>query len=70
MPTTRAEILAWRQQHFKVSVEPDDTPEAPDELLLQITHNGYQWTTLALSPEEAKQVVRALNLYLDQLDPA
>jgi len=62
--------LKYRAARFKVKVEPDDTPAIPDELLLKISHNGYQWTTLSLSPDEARQVARKLNLYLDQLDPA
>jgi hypothetical protein len=58
------EGLVFRQKHFAVKIEKSTWIEANDEVLLRVTHNGYQWSTLPLLPEEAEKVLEALRVFL------
>lgn len=52
--------LNRRIKDFKVKIEKADFPETPDEIELDITHDGYHWTGINLSKREAEQVILAL----------
>lgn len=38
------------------------------EMDISITHNGYQWTTVRIDPDEWPEVVAAVDKYLDSLN--
>jgi hypothetical protein len=43
-----------RLSNFKIEVTDQRFPVFPGEKLLHFTHNGYQWSTVALSPREIR----------------
>ncbi len=61
----KADLLKSRKKHFKVEVRVEIPLSYEDEFQLSITHNGNQWQQLSLLPDEAKQIIEALNEYLE-----
>lgn len=57
---TESTSLKYRREKFACKVEPADFPEAPGEITLKVTQNGYQWAHLTLLPEEAEKVAALL----------
>lgn len=54
----------YREKKFAVEIEPCRMPMVKNELKVSITHNGYQWESFSLSPEEAWKISRDLTGYL------
>ena len=55
----------YRESHFRVKADSNERPWLSDEeLSLSITHNGYQWTSVALTEAEAVAVIAELRRYL------
>lgn len=50
----------YRQKKFAVEVTPARHAEVEGEITISITHNGYQWQSMELTPEEVEKVVKAL----------
>lgn len=50
---------------FKAVIEPTkfSSPGAKD---LKITHNGYQWTEITLTPDEMHSVACVIQSYLEE----
>jgi len=64
-PTSwHVDIIAYRRQHFAVAVNPNRYASALGELSLEVTHNGHQWRSISLLPEEAQRVIEALTAAL------
>lgn len=55
-----ADLLKYRQDNFAVEVSPVRHPAASGEISLSITHNGRQWQSVTLLPEEVAIVIDAL----------
>lgn len=55
---------SYRQKKFAVEVGPANHPMITGEMKISITHNGYQWASLALSPDEARKLITEINKYL------
>ena len=51
-------LLEHRAKNFSVTVE--KSRWYPGEISLSITHNGYQWNTITLLPNEIDAVIAAL----------
>lgn len=51
-------LFEFREKNFAVKVEPSRWH--PGEIALSITHNGYQWSTITLLPNEIDAVIKAL----------
>lgn len=49
-----------RKKNFRVEVGRSTFPEAREELVLSVTHNGHHWSSVILTPDEAAQVIKAL----------
>ena len=62
---SRGEMRAYRASKFAIEVG-KDRHGIDGEIALSITHNGYQWQTVALFPDEARKVIKALSDYLDK----
>ena len=54
-------LVRSREERTKVTVEKLRFSDYPDECLLSITHNGYQWSSLNLSKTEAIEVIKKLS---------
>ncbi len=61
----KADLLKSRKKHFKIEVGVKLPLGYEDEFQLSVTHNGNQWQGLSLLPDEAKQIIEALNEYLE-----
>lgn len=56
-----AEHIAFREANFVLEFAPPHTkPLVPGEMVLRVTHNGYQWSGIQLSPHEGYAVARRL----------
>ena len=53
-------IIESRKKKFAVAIEDVRHPFAEGEIRLMVTHNGYQWSSMSLLPDEAKQVIATL----------
>jgi hypothetical protein len=51
-------LTEHRRENFAVEVTQARTSK--HELLLSVTHNGSQWTSINLLPDEAQRVIAAL----------
>ena len=51
----------YRIKNFAVEVKSARYRDFDGEITLSITHNGRQWNSINLSPEEARKVVTALS---------
>jgi hypothetical protein len=56
----REDLREYRRKNFKVEVTKQRSPNFAGELSLSVTHNGYQWQSVGLMPDEAAQVIEAL----------
>ncbi len=54
------ELLKYREKHFKVEMHKPHGGGYPDEYCVSVTHNGRQYASIALLPNEAKAVVNAI----------
>jgi hypothetical protein len=61
-----ARALEYRKENFDVSVEPHRSPIEHGEILLRITHNGYQWETVSLLRSEVSKVIAALSPFAEK----
>lgn len=52
---------------FAVEVKPDRHEEG--SFSVEITHNGYQWQSIRLTPEQARKVIAAMQTYLGHTLP-
>jgi len=55
------------ERKFAISAKALEFPKAKDEFLLAITHDSFNWETLAITPNEAKKIIETLQLYLMNL---
>lgn len=53
-------LLEYRKRNFAVKIEPSRHADEQGEIVLSVTHNGYQWTSISLLKSEIPQVVKAL----------
>jgi len=53
-----------REKHFAIEIGEASGPRVRGEIKLSVTHNGYQWSSLALSPEEALLLCANITAYL------
>lgn len=60
---SREEMAMYRTANHKVTTEPSMHGDYPNECLLKVTHNGYQWQSVSLSEQEAKEVINELSKY-------
>lgn len=60
-------IEEYRKAKFRVKVNSNEDRSYLDseEMALSVTHNGYQWTSIALTEAEAVAVIRELRGFLD-----
>ena len=60
------ELIQYRKEHFAVEIkEVHGSLMYKDEKVLSVTHNGNQWTSIALNRAEASQVITALSIWLE-----
>ncbi len=62
------ELINHRIKNFNCRIEPCRHPIVENELNLSVTHNGKQWSTISLTPDEAKTVIMRLKEYLEEKD--
>lgn len=55
-----------RREGFAVNI--NESRYRPGEKSLNITHNGYQWTTASLTIDEMRAVVKCMNEHLEEED--
>jgi hypothetical protein len=63
-------MLQRRNEKFLVQIKklvPKPKLFDYDELLLEITHNGYQWISIGLTIDEARKTIVALQRYLEEI---
>jgi hypothetical protein len=53
-------LLRYRKDHFGVEVRLSRNPEYEGEKVLSVTHNGNQWQSIGLLPDEILKVITAL----------
>lgn len=53
---------------FKVIVRTSRDSEKDRTIVLEVTHNGRQWSGICLSPSEAEEIINALRDYLNSGD--
>ncbi len=53
-------MIEHRRKHFAVEVVPARHPSDTGEVTLSVTHNGNQWTSISLLPNEVEAVLMAL----------
>jgi hypothetical protein len=56
----QAQLLAYRKAHFDVDITSPRQPHEEGEIVLSVTHNGNQWQSISLLPDEVKKVISAL----------
>jgi hypothetical protein len=54
---TKTDLEQRRKKNFKAEIKPDAFDK---ELYLSITHNGYQWSSVALNHDEMAIVIEVL----------
>lgn len=59
-------LLAYRKKHFKAQVGKPYGSEDTDEITLQVTHNGYQWSSISFLPHELKKTIKVLQAALEK----
>ena len=63
MSDWKKDMLKFRAENFAVKVAVLRSPIEGNEVALSITHNGFQWHTIALRGEEVDAVIKALTNY-------
>lgn len=58
----------YREKKFAVEVGPANHPMTTGEMKISLTHNGYQWTSLALSPAEGRKLIAEIEAYLTKIN--
>lgn len=61
------ECIRRREKNFAVEIEPYRYADITSEFTLRITHNGYQWSGINLSPDEARKIISLLTSHLSTL---
>jgi hypothetical protein len=59
----RARLAESRAKNFSVSIDSTDSIQESD-FSLNVTHNGYQWTSIKINIDEAKQIHSALTDFI------
>ena len=55
-----------RSEVFDVKLKKDKYwSDHEDEVILSVTHNGWQWQGIALLPEEAARVIKVLSEHME-----
>ena len=57
--------LKHREEHGRVVVEQDRCRDYEDEITLKVTHNGYQYSCISLSKQEATKAVELLRAHFN-----
>ena len=57
------EAVQRRRKNFAVKFEPVRDPMEPGEFQMLVTHNGWQWSGISLTPRELTSVLKALKAY-------
>lgn len=57
---TKLDLENCRRKDFRVEVKRPLIPGEPGEITLTTTSNGYQWTSINLTPIERLKVIKAL----------
>ena len=65
---TKQHLLDYRRKHFAVEVKPSHSPEHDGELTMSVTHNGRQWHSTGLMPDEAIRIIHALEAAIIRKD--
>jgi hypothetical protein len=60
----REQLTKHRKDHFAAEVEAVLHPICEGEFALRTTTNGFQWMSISLLPDEARQVIKLLEEYL------
>lgn len=60
----KASGIASREANFDAIIRHTDSKWYGRELALRVTHNGFQWNEISLTPSEAEHVHRILSLAL------
>lgn len=58
------EILESRNQNFKVEIH-EETRRLPQEKLLRVTYNGYQYSSISFLPHEGVAIIKAIQKSLE-----
>lgn len=58
------DMIKYRKENFAVEVCLDNHPVDEGEIVLSVTHNGYQWSSICLLPYEASAVIKALKKFM------
>ncbi|MGV8130512.1 MAG: hypothetical protein ACP5N7_00240 [Candidatus Pacearchaeota archaeon] len=58
----------YREEKFYATAEKlKDQYLYDNELILSVSHNGYQSSSISLSPRETKKVIKVLTMYLKSI---
>ena len=57
-----------RIENFKVGIRVRNYGLMENEFELSITHNGYQWNSITLSPEEGRRIIAVISHHLREND--
>lgn len=52
-----------RKEKFAIKIEKERFPDVPEERTVHVTHNGYQWQGMSLSPGEARKLITELEKF-------
>lgn len=58
---TDERYLEYRRKHFAIEIKPARDPDVEGEIAVSMTHNGRQWSTFNLTPEEVVKLIAALS---------
>lgn len=65
MTDDRDLCLKHREEHGRVVLEQDRYRDYEDEITLKVTHNGYQYSCISLSKQEATKAVELLRAHFN-----
>jgi hypothetical protein len=64
--TWKHDLAEYRKKKFKAEIKPSDHPMIEGEMSISVTHNGYQWMSISLSPDELKKVYKIIKNHLEK----
>ncbi len=61
MDQDNLDLLKHRKENFRIGIDRLGVPHPKlEEIVLKITHNGYQYTCVSLLPEEIDKLIEVL----------
>ncbi len=60
----KAMLRLSREENFEARIDESSFQSESDDFNLEVTHNGYQSSSIKLNPAEARKVIEVLKQFL------